>query len=102
MKVVKIMNGTYNVTLVTPFGPKKGTVVFTDRNGVLNGSIHAMGDTSNFRNGKADGNTFKFSGVFNAGFFNVQYTAKGAIEGNALKGTVNTNLGTFEMYGVKA
>lgn len=96
------MNGTYNVTLITPFGPKEGTIVFTDRNGVLSGYIHAMGDTSDFKSGKINGNAFEFSGILNAGFFNIKYTAKGTIERNALKGTVNTNLGTFQMSGVKA
>ena len=96
------MSGTYNVTLVTPFGPKRGNVVFTDDNGVLSGSIHAAGDTNNFRNGKANGNAFEFSGVLNAGFFRIQYTAKGTVEGNALEAVAATNLGTFQMYGTKA
>lgn len=96
------MNGTYHVTLLTPFGQRSGTVIFTDHNGVLSGSIHAMGDTNNFKNGKMDGSTFEFSGSFKAGFLNIPYTANGAIEGNSLNGTVKTNLGAFQIYGVKA
>lgn len=96
------MNGTYNVTLITPFGPQNGTVTFNDHNGVLSGSIRAMRGTSYFKDGKAQGNAFEFSGILNAGFFNIRYTANGTVVGNALNGSVKTNIGTFQMQGEKA
>lgn len=96
------MNGTYNITLITPFGPQKGTVVFTDCNGVLSGSIHALGDTSYFKGGKTGDNSFDFSGTLNTGFFTIRYAANGTAEGNILNGSVKTNLGTFQIRGEKA
>ena len=98
---VKLMNDTYSVTLQTPFGTQKGTVTFVDDNGKLSGSIRTMGNTSFFRNGKVNGNSFEFSGILNAGFFNLRYNAKGAIEGDAIKAVAFTNYGTFQINGTR-
>lgn len=95
------MSGTYNVTLRTPMGPQRGVLTFIDENGVLHGSIRAMGNTSYFKNGKAVGNSFEFSGVLNTGFFNFRYTAKGTIVENTIKAIVTTNSGTFQIAGTR-
>ncbi len=95
------MNGTYRVTLITPFGPQNGTVTLTDRGGALNGSIHALGNASSFKNGKINGGAFEFSGILDTGFFHIKYAASGTAEGNSLDGTVKTDLGTFQIHGEK-
>ncbi len=97
-----MMNGTYHITLLTPIGAKRGDITFTDHNGALSGSIRAMGGIQNFKGGKTDGTAFEFSGILNTGLFNIRYTADGTAEGNALRGKVRTNLGTFQMQGEKA
>ena len=66
------MNGTYNITLIIPFGPQKGTVIFTNYNGVLSGSIHALGNTSYFKGGKINDESFDFSGILNTGFSTIR------------------------------
>ncbi|MFT9056435.1 MAG: hypothetical protein ABF449_07395 [Ethanoligenens sp.] len=99
--VVKVMNGTFNVTLNTPIGLQRGTITFTDQNGVLSGSINAMGNTSYFDNGKADGNAFVFSGVLNTGLFKFKYTAKGTVVGDALQAVATSNSMTFQMKGTR-
>ncbi|MBW7573904.1 hypothetical protein [Caproiciproducens faecalis] len=95
------MNGTYSVTLQTPFGIQKGTVTFVDNNGILSGSIRTMGNTSFFRNGKINGNSFEFSGILNAGFFNLRYSIKGTMEGDTLKAVALTSSGTFPINGTR-
>ena len=95
------MNGTFDITLYTPIGPQRGFLMLTDENGALRGSIHAMGNTNYFRNGKTDGNSFEFSGILNAGFFNIRYSAKGMIDGNTLKAKVTTDSGTFQLSGTR-
>lgn len=96
------MSGTYNVTLLTPIGPQSGSITFIEQNGILSGSIRAMGGTSYFENGKVEGNTFEFSGVLNVAFLHFKYNVKGKTEGNALSGTATTDSGTFQMRGIKA
>lgn len=95
------MNGTYSVSLHTPFGTHKGSVTFVDKNGILSGSIRTMGNTSFFKNGKVIGNSFEFSGILNTGFFKIRYNAKGSIDGNTLKAVGMTNSGTFQINGTQ-
>lgn len=95
------MNGTYNVTLHTPIGVKNGTITFFNKNEMLNGSIRTMGNTSFFMNGKTHGNSFEFSGILNAGFFRISYTAKGTVIGDVLKAVASTKIGTFQINGTR-
>ncbi len=95
------MNGTYNITLHTPMGTQSGILTLTNHNGVLNGSIRTMGNTSAFKNGKVRGNSFEFSGILDVGFFKINYAAKGTVEGNTLKATATTNSGVFHINGTR-
>jgi hypothetical protein len=82
-------------------GSQKGVVTFIDENGILRGSIRAMGNTSYFRSGKTSGNSFAFSGNLNTGVFNLRYNAKGTVDGDTLNAVATTNLGTFQMSGTQ-
>lgn len=95
------MNGTFDITLYTPIGPQSGILVLTDESEALRGSIHAMGITNYFRNGKANGNSFEFSGTLNAGFFNIRYSAIGTVNGDTLKAKVTTDSGIFQLSGTR-
>lgn len=95
------MGGTFDVILNTPAGPKKGVLTMAERDGTLSGSIRAMGAASFFSNGRAKGNSFEFSGILNAGFFRIRYTARGTVEGDTLKAAAATDLGTFGMSGTR-
>ena len=95
------MGGTFDVTLTTPIGPKRGILTMVEKDGTLSGSIRAMGNTSFFRNGRAAGNSFEFSGVLDAGFFRTRYTVRGTVEGDTLRAAAATDLGTFRMSGTR-
>lgn len=96
------MNGTFHITLRTPFGLEKGILTFVDENGKLSGSIRAMGSTSLFKDGKMNGNSFEFSGILNASLFNFSYTAKGVVNGDTIQAVATTNSGTFQIHGTRA
>lgn len=95
------MGGTFDVTLNTPIGSKKGILTMIEQNGMLSGSIRAMGRTNSFSNGRVNGNSFEFSGLLDMGLFRIRYTAKGTVEGNTLKATAATDAGTFRMSGTR-
>ena len=95
------MNGTFDVTLLTPIGPQRGVLMLSDENGTLHGSIHAMGYTNYLRNGSANGNSFELSGTLNASIFNIRYSAKGTIDGDTLNAKVTTDSGIFELSGTR-
>ncbi|EJF41600.1 hypothetical protein HMPREF1141_0992 [Clostridium sp. MSTE9] len=82
-------------------GPQNGTLSFTDEGGAISGSIHTMGNTSYFKNGKSKGNSFEFSGILNTGLFRLKYTAKGVVNGNKLEVTATTDYGVFRIFGTQ-
>ena len=96
------MNGTFKVNLTTPQGPKSGTINFVDENGVLSGSLHALGHENPFKNGITDANTFEFTGTLKTGFIKIKYTAKGTITGDTLQATAKTQFGLMEISGTRA
>jgi hypothetical protein len=95
------MSGTFNVTLDTPFGPQKGVLTLTEKDGSLNGSIRAVGSTSLFSGGKVSGNSFEFSGILHVALFRFRYTAKGTVDGDTLRAVAETGSGTFQMRGIR-
>jgi hypothetical protein len=95
------MNGTFKVALSMPMGLQSGTINFIDDNGILNGSIHAMGSVNPFRNGKISGNTFEFTGTLKIFFNRFDYTAKGTVIGDTLKATAETKYGIMQISGTR-
>ena len=85
--------------MLTPIGKKEGTIRLINNNGSLSGYIKAMGSISYFKNGIMTGNTFEFSGVLQAAFFQFKYHVKGEIEGNAFSAVASTSSGTFQING---
>ncbi len=95
------MNGTFKVSLATPMGTYNGTVKFLDQNGVLSGSLHAMGSDNPFVNGKVVGNNFEFAGTIKIGFNKFEYTAKGTVTGDILKADASTKFGIMKIKGTR-
>lgn len=95
------MNGTFKVSLSTPIGTKNGILILIDQNGVLSGSIRAMGSENPFSGGKANGDSFEFSGVLKAGFSRFEYTASGTVTGDTLKATAHTKYGVLKITGTR-
>lgn len=99
--VVATMSGNYRISMRTPMGPQNGMLSFTDEGGTISGSIHTMGNTSYFKNGKSKGSSFEFSGILNTGLFRLKYTAKGVVNGNKLEATATTDYGVFRIFGTQ-
>ena len=95
------MNSSYKISMKTPIGLKRGTLVLSWENGLLNGYISAMGYKSPFTDGKTDGNTFEFSGTLNAGFSKFKYSAKGTMTGDSLSAIAATKYGNLRIEGKK-
>jgi hypothetical protein len=82
-----MMDGTFKISLSMPMGIKSGTISFIDNNGVLSGSLCALGKENQFRDGKTNENTFEFAGFLKAIFGKIEYNAKGTISGDILQAT---------------
>lgn len=95
------MNGTFRIALSTPLGSKQGTIHFEDSNGSLSGTVYAMGMASPFQGGRASGNSFSFSGTLTVGLYRFDYTARGTVTGDVLKGTAVTRYGSMPIRGMR-
>lgn len=91
--------GAYAITMKTPRGVEKGTLTLSEKNGVLNGTIRALGHTNAFAGGRTDGERFSFAGLLRFGLFKFHYTARGRVEGDTLTAVADTSYGSFELKG---
>lgn len=96
------MNGTFKISLKTAMGPKSGSITFVDKNGVLSGSLYALGNKIPIRNGKSDGDNFSFDGTLNTGFGKIEFTAKGTISGDVLQAIARTKYGVMQINGTRS
>ena len=94
-----MVNGTYTISMSTPLGMKTGTLILTEENGILTGSIRALGKNNPITNGKYNKNEFEFSGTLNTMLSKIKYTAKGTINGDTLQATADTKYGVMNING---
>jgi hypothetical protein len=95
------MTDAFKISMVTPIGKKDGTIRLTNDNGVLSGYIKVMGSISYIKDGTITGNSFEFSGILHAAFFQFKYHATGTIEGDSFKAVASTNSGAFQINGTR-
>lgn len=92
------MEGTYRIAMKTPLGVQKGELTLTRQGDLLSGSIRVMGSVSPVK-GKAEGDSFEFTGVLRAGFYRFAYTARGSVADGHLKAVASTRSGSFAITG---
>ena len=91
--------GEYQVAMRTPLGNEQGRLTLTDADGVLSGSIRAMGAVNHFAGGRTDGAHFSFQGILRFGFLKIPYSARGEIRGDTLTAAADTRYGSFSLQG---
>ncbi len=95
------MNGTFNISLNTPMGLKSGTIILIDNNGVLSGSLRALGKENPIVRGIANGNTFEIEGFVKTGFGKIEYSANGTIIKDILEANAKTKFGIMKISGTR-
>ena len=91
--------GTYEVTLKTPMGMKKGELVLEENNGIISGKMVALGKENAIEPGKVEGNHFTFGGKLKTPVGMTAYTCEGDVDGDAIVGTVMTKKGNLPLKG---
>lgn len=89
----------YKVILKTPMGAKKGELILKNENGILTGSITALGKTNELTSGTTDGKNFQFSGELRTAVGKLAYNCSGKIEGDTITGVAATKKGSMAMSG---
>ena len=90
---------TYEVSLKTPMGIKKGDLTLYDTDGVITGKMVVMGKENNIDPGKADGDSLTFSGKLKSAIGVVPYTCEASVDGDTINGTVKTKKGDMTLTG---
>lgn len=97
------MDGTFSVSLSTPFGRRYGTVrLATGADGALSGWLEALGRRNPFAGGRVDGSRFSFSGRLQAPFGAIPYRASGTVVDDMLRADAATPFGNFHIIGRRA
>ena len=96
-----MITGTYEVSLKTPMGAKKGVLVLDETDGVVTGKMVVMGKENSIDPGHSDGNNFTFSGKLKTAMGVVPYTCEASVSGNAISGTVKTKKGDMALNGIR-
>ena len=97
------MDGTFSVSLSTPFGRRDGTVrLVSGTDGSLSGWLEALGRRSPFAGGRTDGSRFEFSGRLQAPFGAIPYRASGTVVEDTLRADAATPFGNFHITGRRA
>lgn len=95
------MEGNFNISMKTPFGPQNGSIAFHEEGGKISGFLNIFGGKNPFTEGRANENNFEFSGTIRNGSNRFDYKVKGTINGSALKGTAFTKFGTLQINGTR-
>lgn len=96
-----MLDGTYVGSVDTPMGKVDGKVSLVTSGNMATGVIEVMGMKSSFSNGVVRGNTCTFTGEFKTMLGKITYEVTGALQGEILNITVNTNKGQFSLQGKK-
>lgn len=93
--------GTYEVTLKTPMGPKKGELVLKEDGSVLTGKMVVMKKENPLGPGTVDGDEFSFDGKLKTSVGMTSYICTGRVQGDAISGEVITKKGNLQLTGTR-
>lgn len=95
-----MVDGTYNVTARTIFGPVKAVVTLTTDGDVCTASINVGGEVQKAV-GNARGNQLSFAGTAKTPMGNLAYHVSGSIDGDALRATALAKVGKVRISGTR-
>ncbi len=96
------IDGTYDVTVETPLGIVKGTVVLCQKGDELTGKFAVMGKEAEFSGGAITGNRCTFNGEMVTPLGAISYTINGTVDGDTFAATAETQMGNMTINGVRA
>lgn len=98
-----MLDGFYNMEMDTPLGLKKGTIALRTEGDKAYAHIDAPVIGKKEFECQADGDTFVFDGSFKALLVgSITFVARGEVEGDDIRVTLETNKGTFTVKGTRA
>lgn len=95
------MKITYNISLSTNMGIKKGTMSIEVQNEKIEGILEIMQNENYFFGTFTDRRTFTFEGMLKTFSSFVEYVAQGYISDDELKADIITEKGRYRLHGSK-
>ncbi|SCY76605.1 hypothetical protein [Alkaliphilus peptidifermentans] len=95
------MKGSYNITLLTPIGPEKGTIFLNTEGEKLSGILKILGNEKEFT-GVVKGNSIEFTSELKKLVKKIPFTAKCTVNGDTLEGYIDSQFGEIKIIGKKA
>jgi imidazolonepropionase-like amidohydrolase len=97
------IDGSWALTIRAPQGSVSMQVTLDAEDGKLTGTFSGDRGSGEIRGGTFDGTAFAFTITANAeGAESTDWAFRGTLSGEAMTGTVSTNLGTFDFSGSKS
>ena len=94
-------DGTWNLTMQTPMGERRSTLILSTAGGTLTGTQQAEGDTTDIADGTVNGNDVSWK-VSITNPMPLTLTFNGTVEGNTLNGNADTGMfGSFPFQGTR-
>lgn len=95
------MDGTYHLTMMTPAGVQRGSIQIQTQGSEFIGLVHFMGMKKEV-SGKVNGNNFEFEGDVRVLTVHVTFRVHGRADGKTLTAQADSNLGKYEVKGLRA
>lgn len=92
------MDGTYNLTMMTPAGKQQGSIRIQTQGSEFRGLVNFMGMKKEVK-GTASANRFEFEGDVRVLMAHVTFRVNGRVENGKLTAQADSNLGRYEVKG---
>ncbi|MEA4986983.1 MAG: hypothetical protein VB095_02910 [Anaerovorax sp.] len=96
-----MINGTYNITLRSPLGPRHGTLTLLQSDTNLSGSFDVLASHNIFENGHIQDNQFSFTAEMHTLLGKKIINVSGFLEGDALVGFLTIAFKQFPFTGIR-
>jgi len=96
------VQGHYNVTVHTPFGPQQGALTLEVIGSSLSGRLENPKGASDFSGGTVIGNEVEFTSKIRTPMGRLKAEVFGTVEGDRFTGTGKLPLGTVRIEGQRA
>ena len=93
------VEGSYNVTLFTPFGPQKSSLTLEVNGSVLGGRIDNPEGASEISSGSVSGNNVEFFARILTPMGHLKAVVRAQVEGSRFSGCVKLPLGSARIEG---
>jgi len=95
------VSGTYKLTVNTQRGQQQSTLTLKEEGEKLTGTYAGQMGSANISNASVSGNNVKFDVSLSAMGREITLNCNATIDGNAIKGSLNTPMGGADFTGTK-